>query len=63
MMKIPKMYIVCKVGTYCWSMNLMKSCLLFSLYDSSCACIVVSDRFFDSVAGLDSICYYSEIIC
>ena len=39
-------------------MNLMKSALLFNLYDSSCACIVVSDRFLDSVSGFDSICYY-----
>ena len=42
-------------------MNLMKSTLLLSLYDSSCACIVVSDRFFDSVTGFDSVCYYSKI--
>ena len=54
-----KISIGCNVGTYCWSMNLMKSSLLFSLYDSSAACIVVSERFLDSVAGFDSICYYS----
>ena len=54
-----KTSIVCKICTYCWSMNLMKSCLLFSLYYSSAACIVVSDLFLDSVAGFDSICYYS----
>ena len=54
-----KISIGCNEGTYCWSMNLMKSSLLLSLYDSSAACIVVSDRFLDSVAGFDSICYYS----
>ena len=49
-------------GTYCWSMYLMKSALLLSFQAISWECIVVSERFLDSVWSVDSISRLSVII-
>ena len=40
----------------------MKSCLDLNFHESSAAATVVSERFFDSICGFDSICKNSAII-